>query len=237
VRLAKAAAFESVSFDLMFWLPGQTVASWLRTVDDAIALEPDHLSLYLLELYPNAPLKDSLARAGADDRWAQTSDDEAAEMYLSALDRLDNAGFEQYEISNVARSGHASRHNLKYWRSGDWLGFGCGAHSTLDGVRWRNVSATGEYVERVSRGESPAIDRQPLSAKARLEEALFTGLRLCSGVRRREIVERHGVDPWDRYGADLDPYVEGGLMWADDQAFGLSRRGMLVANEILTTFV
>src|SRR5262249_8375914 len=127
--------------------------------------------------------------------------------------------------------------NVKYWQSGNWLGFGCGAHSTLDGVRWRNVSATEEYVERIGRGESAAIDVQSLSARARLEEALFTGLRLRSGVTRRDIVERHGVDPWERYGADLDPYVEEGLMWADEEAFGLSRRGMLVANEILTTFV
>jgi oxygen-independent coproporphyrinogen-3 oxidase len=237
VRMAKATGFESVSFDLMFWLPGQTVTSWLRTVDEAIALAPDHLSLYLLELYPNAPLKESLARAGDAAPWAQASDDEAAEMYLSALERLDDAGFEQYEISNVARTGHISRHNVKYWQSGNWLGFGCGAHSTLDGVRWRNVSATAEYVERIGRGASAAIDVQSLSARARLEEALFTGLRLRAGVTRRDIVERHGVDPWDRYGADLDPYVEEGLMWADEVAFGLSRRGMLVANEILTAFV
>src|SRR5437762_10948047 len=131
---ARAAGFDNVSLDLMMWLPGQRVSDWLESVDAAIALGPEHLSLYLLEVYPNAPLKDEMARA----RWSQAPDEDAATMYLEAMARLDDAGFEQYEISNVARAGRRSRHNLKYWIDGEWLGFGCGAHSTRDGVRWNN---------------------------------------------------------------------------------------------------
>ena len=109
----------------------------------AIALAPEHLSLYLLEVYPNAPLRDEMARR----RWSQAPDEDAAAMYLEAMDRLDRAGYRQYEISNVARPGFESRHNLKYWQDGAWRGFGCGAHSTRAGVRWKNVSATDEYIE------------------------------------------------------------------------------------------
>src|SRR4029079_15326479 len=130
----KASGFKSVSFDLMFWLPGQSLASWLSTIDEAIALDPDELSVYLLELQPNAPLKESLARN------PQASDDEAAEMYLEALSRLDAARVSQYEISNVAKPDHWSRHNVKYWQGGSWRGFGCGAHSTVDDVRWKNIA-------------------------------------------------------------------------------------------------
>jgi oxygen-independent coproporphyrinogen-3 oxidase len=244
VRAAKGAGFRDVSFDLMFWLPGQSLASWLVTVDQAIALAPDHVSLYLLELYPNAPLKEAMARReqpGAPpaliNDWAQVADDEAADMYLAALARLDDAGFEQYEISNVARPGRWSRHNVKYWQGGNWQGFGCGAHSTVDGVRWKNVSATSEYIDRVSRGVPLANDIETLTPQDRFEESLFTGLRLSAGISRQEIAARHGIDPWTRYGETLAPCVEDDLMWVRGDRFGLTRRGMLVANEILTTFV
>jgi oxygen-independent coproporphyrinogen-3 oxidase len=252
VRAAQATRFESVSFDLMFWLPGQSAASWARTIAQAVALAPDHLSLYLLELYPNAPLKEAMARAAAGvplgasrpafDRasamaWAQASDDDAADMYLAALADLDQAGFDQYEISNVARPGHASRHNVKYWQGGNWRGFGCGAHSTVDGVRWKNVASTTDYVDRVRIGRPVSIDERTLSEQERLEEALFTGLRLAAGVDGRNILTRFGVDPWARYGASLAPHVGAGLMWKIGDQFGLTRSGMLVANEILMTFV
>ena len=98
---ARRAGFDNVSLDLMMWLPGQRVEEWCESVDAAIALGPEHLSLYLLEVYPNAPLKDEMARA----QWSQAPDEDAAAMYLTAMDRLDAAGYEQYEISNVARPG------------------------------------------------------------------------------------------------------------------------------------
>ena len=124
---ARAAGFDNVSLDLMLWLPGQSSDSWRRTVDRAISLAPDHVSLYLLELYPNAPLRESMVRertpAGGAGVWSQAPDDEAADMYLAGLDQLDAAGFKQYEISNVARPGLESRHNVKYWRAGAWRGF------------------------------------------------------------------------------------------------------------------
>jgi oxygen-independent coproporphyrinogen-3 oxidase len=235
VKAAQAVGFDSVSFDLMLWLPGQSMASWMRTVEQAVALAPEHLSMYLLELYPNAPLKEDMARAG----WSQAPDDDAADMYLAALERLDRAGFEQYEISNVARPGFLSRHNVKYWQGGDWHGFGCGAHSTVDGVRWKNVASTTDYVERLGTGDSDSvrIDPRRLSDQERIEEALFTGLRLSEGVDGRAFNRRYGVDPWERYGEALGPFVGDRLMWHKGDRFGLTRQGMLVANEILASFV
>lgn len=247
IRLARAAGFDNLSFDLMFWLPGQSLASWLDTVDQAIELAPEHLSLYLLELYPNSPLKEAMAReqasaAAVSDRpggasWTQSPDDDAAEMYLGALERLDRAGYQQYEISNVSRPGFQSRHNVKYWQGGSWRGFGCGAHSTVDGVRWHNLPSTVDYVASVGQGRTPAVTLERLSPQARLEEALFTGLRLTEGIDGGNIRERYGVEPWIQYGAALEPFVTEGLMWRTAGRFGLTRRGMLVANEILTVFV
>ena len=108
VAEARAAGFDNLSLDLMMWLPEQQVTEWLESVDAAIALGPDHLSLYLLEVYPNAPLKEDMARA----RWSQAPDDDAAAMYVTAMERLEASGYEQYEISNVARPGRRSRHNV-----------------------------------------------------------------------------------------------------------------------------
>lgn len=234
VHAAREAGYGNVSIDLMFWLPGQSLASWLNTIQQAIDLAPDHLSLYLLELYPNAPLKEALARGATS---AQAADDEAADMYLAALARLDEAGFEQYEISNVARRGQFSRHNVKYWQGGRWQGFGCGAHSTVDGVRWKNASATEAYIQRIAAGLPASIDAHVLTSRERLEEHLFTGLRLAAGVSRAEVEAAHGVDPWQEYGEALAPFRDAGLIWTTQDHFGLTREGMLVANEILITFV
>jgi oxygen-independent coproporphyrinogen-3 oxidase len=232
MAMARAAGFDNVSLDLMMWLPQQTVAEWLESVDALIALRPDHASLYLLELYPNAPLRDEMVRA----RWSLAPDDDAADMYVNAMERLDDAGYDQYEISNVARPGRESRHNLKYWEDGEWRGFGCGAHSTRDGVRWKNLSSTTEYIAAVNRGGPLGVERRELTDQERLEDALFTGLRLTRGVDLDAIKARYGVDVWERYGRDLQPFVDEGLL-IYDRRLRLTRAGMLLAHEIMTVFI
>ena len=232
-RDARAAAFDNVSLDLMMWLPQQSVSQWLESLDAAIALAPDHLSLYLLEVYPNAPLKDDMARA----RWSQAPDDDAATMYVEAMERLEHAGLLQYEISNVARSGWRSRHNLKYWTDGEWLGFGCGAHSTRSGARWKNISSTTEYIGTVTRGASPAVDVRRLTEDERLGDALFTGLRLVDGIDANAIQTRYGIDVWRRFGADLERFLDAGLLRRDGARLWLTRQGMLLAHEVMAVFV
>ena len=230
---ARAAGFDNVSLDLMMWLPEQRVTEWLASVDAAIALAPEHLSLYLLEVYPNAPLKEDMARA----RWSQAPDDDAAAMYLTAMDRLEAAGYRQYEISNVATPGRQSRHNLKYWTDGEWLGFGCGAHSTGCGVRWKNVSSTQEYVDRIARGQTVMVDEHRMMPDERLGDALFTGLRLTDGIDLAVIDARYGVDVWCRYGAGLEPFLEQGCLRREGSRLWLTRPGMLLAHEVMTVFV
>jgi putative oxygen-independent coproporphyrinogen III oxidase len=230
---ARAAGFDNVSLDLMMWLPQQSVSEWLESVDAAIALAPEHLSLYLLEIYPNAPLKDEMARA----TWSQAPDEDAAAMYVEAMERLDAAGLAQYEISNVARAGRRSRHNLKYWTDGEWLGFGCGAHSTRGGARWKNISSTVDYIETVARGASPAVDVRRLTPNEQLGDALFTGLRLVDGIDTNEVETRYGVDVWRRFGADLAPFLDAGCLRRDGARLRLTRQGMLLAHEVMAVFV
>jgi len=230
---ARAAGFDNLSLDLMMWLPGQQVAQWLESVDASIALGPDHLSLYMLEVYPNAPLREQMARA----KWSQAPDEDVAAMYVTAMERLETAGYEQYEISNVARPGRRSRHNLKYWSDGEWLGFGCGAHSTRGAVRWKNVASTEEYASRVEGAQSPGMDHRPLSAEERLGDALFTGLRLTDGVSLDAIRAVYGVDVWTRYGRELEPFRQAGLLRREGARMWLTRQGMLLAHEVMTVFV
>jgi oxygen-independent coproporphyrinogen-3 oxidase len=231
--MARAAGFDNVSLDLMMWLPQQTIAQWLESVDALIALGPDHASLYILELYPNAPLREAMARS----KWSLAPDDDAAEMYLEAMARLDAAGYEQYEISNVARRGRESRHNLKYWADGEWLGFGCGAHSTRRGVRWKNLSSTTEYIATVASGGQPGVEKRELSRREAFEEALFTGLRLARGIDVHTVKTRYDADVWAIYGAALERFREAGLLIYDGRLLRLSRAGMLLANEIMSQFL
>ena len=235
VALARAAGFDNLSLDLMMWLPGQSPQDWLASVDALIDVQPDHASLYLLEIYPNAPLRDEMARSG----WSMAPDDDAAEMYVSGLARLEDAGFVQYEISNVSRPrDRRSRHNLKYWQEGEWLGFGCGAHATFRGERWRTLSGTGEYIDRLAAGADVRVDRRTLERDERLEEALFMGLRLTDGLDLDRLSRRHGIDIWSRYGQDLSPYVSAGLLIHEPgRRLALTRRGMLLANDVMAVFI
>ena len=233
VTEAREAGFDNVSLDLMMWLPQQDVASWLHSVERLIALAPEHASLYMLELYPNAPLREEMARA----QWSQAPDDDVAAMYVEAMERLEQAGYRQYEISNVCRPGRESRHNLKYWKDGEWCGFGPGAHSTRAGVRWKNLSSTEEYVSSVTRGIRLNTDERRLSREEQLEEALFTGLRLVDGLDLRSIRVRYDVDVWARFGAELQPFADEGLLVYDGALLQLTRRGMLLAHEIMTVFI
>jgi oxygen-independent coproporphyrinogen-3 oxidase len=184
-------------------------------------------------VYPNAPLKDEMARA----HWSQAPDEDAATMYLTAMNRLDAIGYRQYEISNVARSGRQSRHNLKYWQDGEWMGFGCGAHSTRQAVRWRNVPSTEEYVQRLNAGESPAVDHRWRTTEDRLGDALFTGLRLTEGVNLDAIRSTYGVEVWDRYGSQLEPFLQMSILRRDGSRISLTREGMLLAHEVMSIFV
>ena len=231
--LARAAGFDNVSIDLMMWLPEQSIAEWLTSVDALVELNPEHASLYLLEIYAKSPLRDAMAKS----KWAVAADDDAAEMYLLAMERLDSSGYQQYEISNVAKNGRVSRHNLKYWTDGEWLGFGPGAHSTRDGVRWRNVAATHEYIGAVHSGGQLIAERRILSRQDGIEEALFTRLRLSEGIDLDLVRSRYGVDVWQEYGGELQRFVDAGLLIYDHRRLILSRAGMLLANEIMTVFL
>jgi oxygen-independent coproporphyrinogen III oxidase len=161
-------------------------------------------------------------------------------MYEMAIEMLELAGYEQYEISNVARPGRESRHNVKYWTGGAWHGLGPGAHGTVGTRRWRNLADTRAFNAAVARGVLPEAESRELDTEELLQEALFMGLRMRRGLDLRELDERFGVDLRARYGPRLSPFLQAGLLdevGYDAGRLRLTRRGQLLANEVLSLFV
>ena len=235
----RAAGFDNVSFDLIAGLPGQTLAHWQKNVDRALALEPEHLSFYLLEVHSGTPLADHIRR-GLQPR---PDEDLAAEMYEWMLERAAQAGYEHYEISNLCKPGFSSRHNTKYWTGAPYYGFGCSAHS-FDGPsvdkgprRWSNQRDVLRYVEAVEQRASPIVEQQELSDGDLRAEALFLGMRMMRGVDLRQYSEIFGVDLRAEHRDELDRFHEAGLVEFDGDLIRLTRNGALMSNEVFAAFV
>ncbi|HTZ73510.1 MAG TPA: radical SAM family heme chaperone HemW [Candidatus Aquilonibacter sp.] len=175
--------FENISMDLIAGLPHQTRESWEASLDELLAIRPEHISIYLLEIDEGSRLgREALAGGGRYGAAAIPSDDAQAEFYESACARLAGAGYEHYEISNWAQPGRRSRHNLKYWRREPYLGFGAGAHSFDGATRWANAHDSARYVELIGKGISPREQIEPVTTAQALDEEIFLGLRQLDGI-------------------------------------------------------
>lgn len=214
VRDARAAGFVSVNLDLIFGAAGESMSDWDSTLETALALEPDHVSAYALTVEPGTPL------AREPGRWPD--DDDQADKYLLADERLSAAGFEWYEISNWARPGQECRHNQLYWSQGDYRGVGCAAHSHQAGRRWWNVRTPERYLDLVAAGRSPESGDELLDAPAQERERLQLALRTRAGVTADALPE--------------EPFLDGLVGRVGDRAV-LTRRGRLLANEVARQLV
>lgn len=221
----RAAGFDNVSFDLIAGLPGQTLTGWQRNVDEALELQPEHLSFYLLEVHSGTPLAQHIERG----LQPVPDEDLAAVMYESMLERAAAAGYEHYEISNLSRLGFQSQHNTKYWTGEPYFGFGCSAHSYNGKTRrWSNHRDVLEYVRLVEKGSSPINERQILTESDIKAESLFLGLRLMRGVNR---------DLCKDYETDVERFRDAGLLELDGDFIRLTRSGALLSNEVFSAFV
>lgn len=230
----RAAGFENISFDLIAGLPGQTLAGWQRNISQALKMQPEHLSFYLLEVHSGTPLAEHIRRG----LQPAPDDDLAAVMYEWMIERAGEAGYDHYEISNLCRPGFSSRHNTKYWTAEPYYGFGCSAHS-YDGRarRWSNYRDVMRYVELVENQASPVIEEQELSQTEVRAEALFLGMRLMRGISLRQYRESFGVDLRAQHGEDLDRFRDAGLVEFDGDLIRLTRTGALLSNEVFAAFV
>lgn len=226
VAAARRAKIRNISLDLIYGLPGQTMESWRETLEKAAALEPEHLSCYGLKLEEGTPLfktQDTLDLPG---------DDLQADMYLWAVRFLAERGWEQYEISNFARPGFASRHNLKYWRLEEYAGFGPGAHSDFGDVRYAYVRDLDGYCRGVAEGADMLSESERIPPRARDLEYLMLGLRLVQGVERREFEDRFRL-PFAPIQAVLEAFRGTGHAAEAQGRWHLTPEGFLVSNQII----
>ncbi len=254
VEWSRAAGFNNLNLDLIYGIPQQRLESWVESIASAISLNPEHLSLYALTLEAGTRLKRKV-EAGM---LPEPDHDLAADMYELACDRLSQAGYIQYEISNWAReaSGGASlacRHNMQYWRNFYYLGVGAGAHGFINKQRTVNISTPGAYIKRMNNSckETPANEVFPrtpatthiqtISLEAEIGETMMMGLRLVNeGVSQREFQRRFGLSMADRFSSQIDRLIKVGLVeWAGEQndILRLTQRGKLLGNQVFREFI
>lgn len=231
---ARAAGLDNVNLDLIYGLPGQTPSRWQETLEAALALGPDHLSLYALTLEEGTPLQGQVARGEIP----PPNDDAAAEMYEWAEARLERAGYIHYELSNWARSDrHFCRHNLTYWYNEPYLGLGAGASSWWGGRRWTNVRHPEEYIRRLSAGRSVAEEMEEIPLRLEMGETMMMGLRLVAGMSDGRFRARFGMGMAEVFGVELSRLAGQGLLEWDGQTARLTPRGRLLGNWVFREFI
>jgi len=233
----RAAGIAEINVDLIAGLPRQTAVSWRESVDVALGSAVPHVSVYMLEVDEDSRLgRELLAHGTRYGVESVASDDETAERYAEACAWLESGGVMQYEISNFARKGHASRHNRKYWRREPYIGFGLDAHSMLrcddDAVRWANTDELARYEVQDSRFESPEVER--IGREQGFEEAMFLGLRMNEGVDLEELRSEFGEELIHGAVAALDDLEEAGLVEREESRVRLTARGRMVSNEVFS---
>ncbi len=251
--LARRAGFDNISLDLMYGLPGQSPELWLETVDRCLDLGPDHLSLYALTLEPGTPLAETLMLHEVE----PPDGDLAADMYEAASERLHEAGFWQYEISNWARGTTSapavwslppggttedigptvSAHNLIYWRNEPWLGLGAGAHSWFRGRRWSNLPHPRAYIHAIRSEHLGGYGEVAAATNVVCGETMMMGLRLAEGVVDGRFRAICGTDLETLYGAAIETFVELGLLTWQEQRLRLTTRGRLLGNQVFEAFL
>ena len=228
VEEIRRAGFQNLSVDLMYGLPGQSLEGWQQTVENVLKLQPEHISCYGLKLEEGTPLYEQ------QEQYDLPDDDTQADMYLQAVEQLAVKGYRQYEISNFARRGMASRHNLKYWNGGEYLGFGPDASSDFAGCRFSAVRDIKAYIAGITTGGQVLREHQQLHSRERAGEYLMLRLRTSAGISRSEYEKRYLLS-FEPLGKILDLAVRHGLARQTvDDGYALTAKGFLVSNSILS---
>lgn len=228
VPILRTAGIANISFDLIAGLPYQTNESWSDSVEEMMHLQPEHVSVYLLEVDEGSRLGSELLRGGARySAAAVPSDDQMAGFYEHVRAELKRAGYDQYEISNFAKPGFDSKHNRKYWRREPYLGFGAGAHSFTGTQRWANAHDAASYVQAIAAGRTPVDQLEIVSADQALNEELFLGLRQLQGIDVVQLERAYGTSLEPRFA----PLQAAGLIERVGSVVRLAPQHLSISNE------
>ncbi|MEZ4666915.1 MAG: radical SAM family heme chaperone HemW [Anaerolineae bacterium] len=242
MTVARKSGFQNVNLDLIYGIPNQSLADWNHSLEVALSLEPQHMSLYALGLEAGTPLDYWISEG----QLSMVDDDVVADMYDMATEKLNERGYQQYEISNWAQPGYECRHNMQYWRNFPYIGVGPGAHGYANQVRYSTELSLHRYMKLLLGSNdgfefpfTPSIvDYSVVDRPTEIAETLITGLRLTQeGIRRRAFFERFGVDLIELHHQTIDRFVECGLLLVDEYTVRLTQRGRLLSNIIFREFV
>ena len=226
---ARDAGFKNINVDLMFALPAQSLDDWQETLEKVMKLRPEHISAYSLIIEEGTPFFDMFDRG----ELKETDEDTDRKMYYLAKEMLSDKGYKQYEISNFAKEGFECYHNKVYWRTEEYQGFGLGAHSYSDGVRFHNTYDMKEYL----RGEGLRLDKEFLSLQEKQEEFMFMGLRMNEGVSEAEFLRRFGESMDSVYGDEIKELISEELLVKKDGRLSLTDRGVDISNSVFEKFI
>lgn len=232
-ELARETGFRNIGVDLIFGLPGQSLRQWQETLQTVVKLDPEHISAYGLQLEPGTILHEQVSKKEA----RLPSDEETAEMMELTMSYLQESGYEQYEISNYAKPGYYSVHNLSYWMGHDYLGFGAGATSTRLGQRWVNVKDPQIYIEKVMNGKSVVAERENINKNTAAVESIMLGLRLHSGINLQQMREKYGMDLIANLGGNLNKLSEASLVEINEDHLRLTNKGILTSNLVIANVI
>jgi oxygen-independent coproporphyrinogen-3 oxidase len=245
LQIYREQGVKNINIDLILGLPGQTQEEWSHNLVMARELKPDHISMYMLEIHENTyfgkvygsgqlPAMRTLGLRGIP----ELLDDDAVESYyFQAVEAFEKAGLRQYEISNFARPGFESRHNLKYWTDMPFLGFGCGAYSYLDGRRWGNERDPARYTELMRQNQDAIVECHTLDGTECEEEALFLGMRLVGGISLQSFREKFGYELRNRFNNNIGHLLSAGLIEMTSHFLKLTPRGRMLSNEVFSEFM
>lgn len=233
VETAREIGFSNISFDLMYGLPGQTMAQWDETLERAFAFDMPHFSAYSLIIEPKTVFYNLMVKGKLN----TVTEDLEGDMYERLMDEMAKQGLHQYEISNFAKPGHESRHNLLYWDNEEYIGVGAGAHGYVNGVRYSNHGPLKKYMEPLESGERPVLDSTQVSIKAKMEEEMFLGLRKTTGVDIAHFQEKFGAPLEKVYGEILRNEKSKGNLAVEQGRVKLTHKGRFVGNEVFEQFL
>ncbi len=233
VRWAKEAGFMNISADVLFGIPGQTEEEWQETLKKVTACGIYHLSAYSLKVEVGTVLHDWRMLG----KFREMDDEQERRMYHGAIHLLENLGFAQYEISNFALPGCESRHNINYWKNGEYLGCGCGAHSHYQSLRRGNVNSIEEYIQRIKRVQPIIATQEEIDPAAELFETLMLAFRLNDGINKKEFSSRFNFSFTERYEQEIGKLKEQGLLVEDEKSVRPTELGFDFQNRIAIAFM
>nr|WGD66282.1 radical SAM family heme chaperone HemW [Bacillus velezensis] len=230
---ARALGFDNISLDLMFGLPGQTLADLDNSVKTALSLDAEHYSVYSLIVEPKTVFYNLMQKG----RLHLPYQEQEAEMYETVMRQMSEAGIRQYEISNFAKPGYESQHNLTYWSNEAYFGFGAGAHGYISGTRTVNAEPVKHYIQLIEEKGLPYRDTHEVTREEQIEEEMFLGLRKMSGVQKQAFLDKFGRSVDELFPDVLKDLTEKGLICDTEESVALTHEGKLLGNEVFGAFL